>query len=186
MDNFLRNGDAWKVIAGLLIFFVPIVLYAVQVPYYQNCLHLPKWLLTHAGLGALLGGSYGFYLIRNREGDFLRMQIVIAGIIIGSLLLPLVATLINRLPFSSDPVQEKVEVISVHAFQQNRFGNALGDMTADGYYIYVLYQNEVIRLQADSEEQLTAIAEGDEVDILVKPGLLGLESATLIFSEGSL
>lgn len=182
----IENAPNWvKIVTGLLVFFLPIVLYAVQVPFFQSCLNLERAMLIYGVVGALLGLGVGIYFLRKAEEDFHKLQLAIAGIVIGFFLFPLIAVLLNRATAFGGPSVHQAAVVSVHGYEQSRFGDLGIDMEVDGFYIYVILDQEIERLHAESEEDIKDLVEGSEVEVLVSRGLLGLKWGELITKAGS-
>ena len=172
-----QHSDKVKIVIGLLVFFIPVVLYSIQIPFYQNCINAPKWLLIFAGCGAALGLAIGWYMIREKEDDFQKLQIGIASVVIGILATPLLLTLVNRIPFLQQSDQVEVEVIAVEAFEQSRFGDIELGAKPDGFFIHCLHEGEIFRLQSTTEEDLEDVEKGQGIEIIMHKGPLGLRWA---------
>lgn len=174
-----QHSDKVKIVIGLLVFFIPVILYSIQIPFYQNCINAPKWLLIFAACGAALGLAIGLYIVWQKENDFQKLQIGIASVIIGILVTPLLLTLLNRIPLLQQSDQVEVEVISVEAFEQSRFGNLDMGLAPDGFFVHCLHGSEILRLQSGSAAELEGIEQGHQLNIILHKGPIGLRWAEL-------
>ncbi|NNE30267.1 MAG: hypothetical protein HKN16_11560 [Saprospiraceae bacterium] len=180
------NSDLSKIILGLVLFFVPIIGYSIQLPFFQNCFNLTRILGIYAIVGAAIGLALGIILLQKQEEDFHKLQIGIAGIVIGVLLFPLLFISLNRiLPTSTSEIL-KVPVVSVHEVRQSRFGDLGLDLEAEGYYIFVLVDEEVLRLHSESTKDVEEITEGAITELEFHRGILGLKWGRLLLSGQSI
>ncbi len=157
----------------LLGIFLVIVIYALEVKYFNNTFGVGSLVRRAVVVGALLGVVLGFLLTRNKPDMelLLKFQLWVAVIIGCIVIMPLLASLSNRL-LSFQPAQPiPVELVRVEGFYANRFGLPEGQApSADGYYVFFIKDNQLERLKYAAHPFPGAQA-GEVVDIPVKTGL---------------
>ncbi len=169
------RSDASKIIIGVLLVFGVIYLYVLEFPFFQNTLNISRLLLSSLLTGAILGSILGFQFGKKSSELLERTQIFIAGLLLTTLIMPLLISVYNR-KFTSQPPQiERLEFLRQETFAGSRFGN-LAELKEkpDGFRIYLLRNGEVLRLQK-KEAPFQGKKQGEKVDIPVYRGPLGIE-----------
>ncbi len=163
---------AWAIV---LIIVGLIVGYALEFKHFSNTLYVER--LVSAGLvaGAALGAWIGHSLARRETTIVGKARWWVSSLALSILFMPLIASWVNRLPLSSSTKQITVEFIEEKPFAQERFGLLEGKKIApDGYYIFVMYQGEIIRLRA-GKQQFPGRKRGDIIQLEVRKGNLGFD-----------
>lgn len=169
------RSDASKIILGALLVFGIVFLYTREVPFLQNTLDFKRLFLSAIGFGILVGTLLGYFFAKKRKDLLEQFQIFLASIFLSILLMPLLLSMSNRSLDFNTPIAETMELLRVESYAGSRFGRlAETKEHPDGYRIYLLREETVIRLQK-KQAPFSAQQKGEEVVIPISQGLFGFE-----------
>ncbi len=165
----------------LLIFFAVlallgvVVLYVLEFQWFQNYLDLRPMLLGSLVVGILLGIFLGFRFQKSSDDLAEIMQIWSACVILPLFLMPLFASLANRL-FAKQAIEQiQVEFWEEKAYIQSRYGILKGEkLDKTGYFVFVVKDGEILRLQSKTPRFPNA-KKGDKVNLPLRKGLFGTD-----------
>ena len=169
--EYLKAGFWAFVLLGV------VVLYALEIKYFNNTFEIGQLAKRAILVGAVLGGlACGVMIRRNPEMELLlKFQLSTGILILAMLLMPLVASLTNRLLSFKSFQEVPVEVVKIEGFYSSRFGFEEGVMPEpDGYHIFFLHNGVLQRLKHKTNPFPTA-KEGDQVNLPMKKGFWGYE-----------
>ncbi len=159
---------------SVLALFGIIILYVLEFQWFQNSFGVQRLVIGALVAGLIVGAMLG--LVYQKRGDDLveKMQIWTACIIVPVLLMPLLASLTNRL-FAEQAKPTEVQFWDEKAYTLNRYGVLKGDkIDTVGYFIFVIKDGEMMRLENETPVFPTA-KKGDTVEISIQRGLWGIE-----------
>ncbi len=161
------------VFAAILAVLGTIVLYVLEFQWFQNYFRAKRLVMGALAAGLVSGLTIGFLFRKKADEQVEKMQLWAACITLPLLLMPLLASLTNRL-FAQQPKPTPVEFWEEKAFTMNRYGQLKGQRPdTSGYYIFVVKEGEMVRLESDEPVFLTA-QKGDTVLLPVRKGLFGV------------
>jgi hypothetical protein len=169
----MRIKTKFFIFLSMMALLGVIVLYVLEIQWFQNYFEAKNLvvfaLLAGVAIGVLLG-----YLLRNKAKEQVeKMQLWVACLIIPVLLMPLIASLANRL-FAEQATPTKVEFWEEKAYLMNRFGQIKGErMEPSGYYIFIIKNGEMVRLESD-KPMFPNAQKGDTVEVPIRKGLFGV------------
>jgi len=159
-------------IAGVIFFLTTIFLYAFEFKHFSNTFDIKKLIVNALLLGAGMGILVAYFFTKNYTDSLEKFKMYVAFVFFGMLMLPLLASLSNRLLGASEPVEEQVVFEKQDAFSQSRFGNVNGD--SDGYFLFLEKDNQIIRLK--TKKILDPMPkQGDRILIKMKKGFWGCD-----------
>ncbi len=170
----METKTKFTILFSLLALLGTIVLYVLELKWFQNYFEAKKLvvgaLLVGAAIGVLLG-----YLLRNKAKEQVeKMQLWVTCLIIPVLMMPLFASLTNRL-FAEQSTPTKVEFWEEKAYFQSRFGQIKGErMEPSGYYVFIITNGEMVRLE-NGKPVFPNAQKGDTVKVPIRQGLLGFD-----------
>ncbi len=175
----MSNTLDWKtklIAWGSVLTIVGLIFgYALEFKHFSNTLGVGKLVAFSLIAGAALGGWLASKLSRSETTFVGKVRWWVSSLILCTLFMPLIASWLNRLPLSNTTRQISVEFIEEKPFAQERFGLEKGKKIApDGYYIFVNYRGEIIRLRAD-RQQFPGKERGDLVQLVLRKGNLGFD-----------
>jgi hypothetical protein len=161
------------IFAAVLAVFGTIVLYVLEFQWFQNYFGAKRLVMGALAAGLVLGLAIGFLFRKKADEQGEKMQLWATCITLPLLLMPLLASLTNRL-FAQQSRLTPVEFWEEKAYTMNRYGQ-LKDQRPDtsGYYVFVVMDGEMIRLESDEPVFPTA-QKGDTVLLPVRKGLFGV------------
>ncbi len=161
-------------ILGVIIVFGTIVLYAFEIKYFHNTFEVSGLVYKALGLGFLVGATVSYFFSK-RYNDLLdKFKTYVFFIMVIMLVFPLLASLSNRLLSFSQKEIVKVELLDQRVFSQSRFGMIKGQVSKDGYYIFIQKENKIKRLKMKNLFFPTA-KKGDLIPLTFKKGFWGYE-----------
>ena len=175
------QSDTGKIITGLLLVFIPIISYTLLFPFYQNCLNIRMVMLIYIAFGAILGAGIAYWFREKPEMLIEKFQLFVAAIIIGMVLIPLLATFINRIFIIEGPTSVNSHIVKVENFKQSRFGELADNMVIDGYFIYTILEEKVVRLNAPPTLDIQEYTPGTNIEVNIYRGVLGLKWVATAF-----
>ena len=152
-------------------------MYALEIPYFNRYFSFSRLLIYSEVFGLIVGGTAAWYLGRDLTDSYdlmrLRIGLVFAGLFFG----PLFFSLFNRI---LDPWPRNVELVEFAGIEgrvSSRFGlpNQEESADANAYHIYFYRDNQLTRIVFDKNPDLEDVREGDQIGILVRKGLFGVE-----------
>ncbi len=169
----MENKTKLFIIFSVLALLGVVVLYVLEFQWFQNYIEARNLVIGALIAGLIIGILLGLFYQKKAKELVDKIQLWVTCLIIPTLLMPLFASLTNRL-FAGPPRPTKVEFWEEKAYVQSRFGQIKGERPApSGYYVFVVKDGEMVRLE--SEEPVFPDAQkGDTVEILVKKGLFGV------------
>jgi len=171
------QSDTGKIITGLLLVFIPIISYTLLFPFYQNCINLKFVMFIYVIVGALLGAGIAYWLKNKTETLIESFQLFIAAIFLGIVLIPLLATFANRLIKKGAPQLVNSHVVKVEQYFQSRFGELADSKSIDGFFIYTILEDDVVRLNAAPDLDITQYEPGTNIEVTIHQGILGMKWA---------
>lgn len=170
--NWKSKLIAW---GSVLVIIGLIVGYAFEFRHFSNTLHVERMVWGALLLGAAVGAGLAHRLSKTETSSVGKVRWWVSMLVLSTLFMPLLVSWLNRLPLSGTTKQITVEFIEEKPFAQERFGLERGKkIKPDGYFIFVNYQGEIIRLRAD-KQQFSGKERGDLVQLEVKNGNLGFD-----------
>ncbi|MCF8244448.1 MAG: hypothetical protein K9J37_00110 [Saprospiraceae bacterium] len=167
------------VFVGVLAMLGIIALYVQEFQWFQNYINPRRMVFGALALGGLVGFGLSFYFQKNGEELVDKIRIWITCLIVPVLLMPLVASLTNRL-FA----ERKVHETKVEFWEEKRhligrsptiYGFLEGDKKDDmGYFIFVIINGELVRVKSKTPQFPNAV-QGDSVVVPIKKGLLNVD-----------
>jgi hypothetical protein len=167
----------WVVAFGVLGFFCLISLYAIEIPYFNRYFSFAVFLTYSEIFGVLLGGLAAWYFGKSLADSYDRMRLRIGLVVAGLIFGPLVFSLMNRW---LDPWPRNIELVEfagTEARVSSRFGIPDPEEAVEGdtYHIYFYRKDQLKRIVFNRKPNLENVQEGDQIGLLVRKGLFGLE-----------
>ncbi|MBK8564829.1 MAG: hypothetical protein IPN76_16200 [Saprospiraceae bacterium] len=162
------------ILFSLLALLGTVILYVLEFQWFQNYLGAKKLVLGAILAGLAVGILLGYLLRKKAKEQVEKMQLWAVCIILPVLLMPLFASLANRL-FAEQPKPTKFEFWEEKAYLMSRFGQIKGERPEpSGFYVFVIKNGEMVRLESEKPVFPNA-QKGDSVELLVRNGLFGVE-----------
>lgn len=173
--NTLLMHQNWKFGLLILVFLTMPVLFIIEIKYLNRTLYARQMLLSAMMIGLVLGIVLGYRFQKKMDEAVVRMRTFAVSIVLGVILLPLLASLSNRL-FGLYPIQNvPVELVEVSPRYSSRFGISPQEKVTPHYYITFFYKDQKL-LNIHTQVPLFPNAErGDTVTLPIKKGLWGYE-----------
>jgi len=169
------KNNIQKIVAGAVVFFIIIFLYANEFSWYANTFNRNKMMIIGVLLGLLAGAGIAYKFQFENQEIIEKIQLFIGAMVIGAILMPLVFSLTNRLLSFRGAQEESVEFVKNEAFNESRFGK-IPQENYDGYYTFIVRKGAVIRLTTKTPIYEEA-QKGDQVLLPIKRGIWGFEIA---------
>lgn len=167
----------WGVALGVGGFLLLVGLYALEIPFFNRYFSFSTFLIYSEIFGLILAVAAAWYWGRKISDSYdlmrFRIGMLAAGLIFG----PLLFSIINR-SFDPWPASSRlVEFAGTDERISGRYGLPDPEETADAttYHVYFYHEQELIRIVFDQKPPLEGVQEGDQIGIIVRRGLFGLE-----------
>jgi len=164
-----------KLLLLFIGFFAVPILYTFEFEHFNRTLHVSTLAMIALLIGAAVGIGLGYRWQKTAEDFVGRIRIYAACIISAMLIMPLLASLSNRL-LAFRPAQTiQVEFVEESPRYSSRFGVANDKAaTASSCITFFYKESELLRIQT-RESYFPNAQRGDMVDLPIKKGLWGFE-----------
>lgn len=157
---------------GIIAVFL---LYAFEYEYFNRTFYMRKLAIIAVILGAGMGTAVAWRLKKHASDQLERVQLFMACIFTGIILLPLLASLSNRLLSFRAPERISVEFVEEKPYFGSRFGTSSDRSVEPTYYRSFVYrQDDLLKIQTKNA-LFPEASRGDTVQLPVKTGLWGFE-----------
>lgn len=171
MDQRFRIALA---VAG---FFCIIMLYAIEIPYFNRYFSFIRFLGFSLTFGLLVGGLAAWKLGRKLPDAYDRMRLRLGLVLAGLLFGPLVFSLLNRHLDPWPTHLEKVEFVEVEERYSSRYGLPDPDEIPEPNtsHLYFYRNASLTRIVFNKKLDLGDVDRGDFIELKIHKGLFGVE-----------
>lgn len=164
------------VAVGVLLFFAVASLYTWEFSYFNRYLSFTRIMIVGLLVGGLLGGLGAWYWSRRFSDWYDRLRLSLGVVLAGILLGPLLLSLANRLLDPRPAFMERVEFVRGEGRFHSRFGLPNADELVDpnSYHLYFYRQSSLERVIFSRPPEKLDFQRGDTLTLEIKPGLLGM------------
>ncbi|MBL7794347.1 MAG: hypothetical protein JNK77_18590 [Saprospiraceae bacterium] len=163
----------WKYIMAVLLIVAVITLYVKEFYWFNRTLNVGRLVLWSMTMGAACGVVAWLFLRRRAADAIDSFRILAFCVLIPALLMPLAASLSNRLLSPHPTVSTPVIFESEKPFYSSRFGFFKEDKgKPSGYYLFFYYQDRLYRVESHSA-QFGGIQRGEVVLLPMQRGFWG-------------
>lgn len=164
-----------KGIFGTLLIACLIAGYTFEIRHFSNTFGIKSLILSALGLGLVIGLLVGYMFSKELKNSLEKFQIIVAFVFASLVVMPLLASWVNRGLASSEPIVEPLEFAGQQAFIQSRFGTGEKQIKEDGYYLFFIRNKKIERVTTTKELVSEEVEKGTIIGIPIKKGGLGFD-----------
>ena len=164
-----------KGILGTILLLVPVVGYVFEFKHFSNTFGIESLIVRALVFGFVMGLLGGFYFSKNLKDGLEKLQMYVAFVFLGLLVIPLLASWINRALSSNQLVYETVVLERQQVYSQSRFGQVEGKLQTDGYYVFFIKDRKLERIKTSKLLFPKDTPKGTRVDLPIRKGGLGYD-----------
>lgn len=174
-----------EIAAAVLGFFLLVVLYATEIPFFNRYLSFSKFMIFSLTFGLILGGAGAWYFSKKLTDSYDRMRLRIGLLVAGLIFGPLLFSLINR---HLDPWPSRIETVEFFDLEErysSRFGLPETGKTPEpnSIHLYFYRNSSLTRIVFNKKIDLTGVDRGDLIGIIIRQGLFGVEWVKAVRSK---
>lgn len=168
------KAQSLKLVLLAVVFFAIPVLYAFEINYLNRTLHARQLLLTALVIGWAIGSALGFWWQKKESDSVGKIRIFAACLLLSALVLPLGASMSNRLLSFQAVHVVQVEFVEESPRFSSRFGVGENAFQPTSYLTFFYLGDELLKIQT-SESLFPNAKRGDLLALSLKKGFWGFE-----------